>query len=236
MGIQNIPALVAAAIVVIRGFIGMGRGIVKSVFATFSLVVAIVLALQVMPYGTKFLKETSVYTTINETVSGTVNYKIQMSVDDGVSSQMDAIDEMKLPKFLKDLLKTNNNDEMYEALGITRFTEYISTYITCLILNGISLLVSFIVIFIVLKLLGCCLDMLSKVPVVRGLNRIGGLCFGLINGVGLLWLACIVITVFSGTRWGQYLFEQINNSTFLSFIYNNNYLLALLANMSKVLF
>ena len=232
---MNTVAIIALALLVVLGLIGMGKGLIKTVFTTFSLIVAIVLAVQVMPYGTKFLKETKLYTTINERIAESINDKMQVSVE-GVTGQMDAIEDMQIPEFMKDLLKTNNNSEMYEALGISKFTDYISNYITCLVLNGISLLAAFVVIYIILRIIGLCMDMLSKVPVVHGLNRIGGLCLGLINGVAVLWLACIVVTVGSGTTWGQYMFEQIGDSVFLSLIYNNNYLLVLLANMSNVLF
>ena len=80
------------------------------------------------------------------------------------------------------------------------------------------------------------LDMLSRIPVVHGLNKAGGFVFGLLNGVVYLWIAFIIVTIFSTTSWGQYIFAQINDSVILSFIYNNNYLLVLLANMGKVLF
>ena len=150
---------------------------------------------------------------------------------------MEAIDQMDgMPEFIRDLLKTNNNADMYEALGISEFSEYVSNYITCLILNAISLVVSFLVLYIILRIVGCMLDMMSRIPVVNGLNKIGGFIFGLLNGVVYLWIACIIITIFSATSWGQYIFAQINDSVILSFIYNNNYLLELLANMGKVLF
>ena len=232
---MNIVLIIALVILIAGALTGLARGLVKSVFATFSLIVAVVLAFQMMPYGTKLLKETPVYTSINSSVSDVIEEKIQVSMD-GVSGQMAAIEAMELPDFLKNLLKTNNNSQMYDALGVARFTDYISGYITCLVLNGISLLVSFLVIYIILRIVGCCLDMLSKVPVVNGLNRFGGLCFGLLNGAAFLWLACIVVTIFSAASWGQYIFEQINDSVILSFIYNNNYLLVLLANMGKVLY
>lgn len=231
----NIVLIATLLIVAVCAVIGLARGLIKSVFATFSLIVAVVLAIQIMPYGTKLLKATPVYVSINESISQSLNDKIQVSMD-GVSGQMAAIEAMDAPDFIKDLLKTNNNASMYEALGVSEFTEYISNYITCLILNGISLIASFLVIYIVLRIIGCFLDMMSRVPVVNGLNRIGGLCFGLLNGMAFLWLACIVVTICSTTVWGKAVFEQINDSIILSFIYNNNYLLALLANMGKVLF
>ena len=64
----NIVLIVAVLIVLASAFIGFGRGLIKSVFSTFALIVAIVLALQIMPYGTKFLKTTPLYTNINDSI------------------------------------------------------------------------------------------------------------------------------------------------------------------------
>ena len=64
--------------------------------------------------------------------------------------------------------------------GISEFSEYVSNYITCLILNAISLMVSFLVIYIILRIIGCMLDMLSRIPIVNGLNKAGGFVFGLL--------------------------------------------------------
>lgn len=231
----NIVLIVTILILIVSALIGLGRGLIKSVFSTFALIVAVVLAIQIMPYGTKLLKTTPVYTSINSSIEKAIDDKLQVSAE-GVSAQMAAIDQMDMPDYIKDLLKTNNNADMYKALGISQFSEYISNYITCLILNGISLLAAFLIIYIVLRIVGCMLDMMSRVPVINGLNRVGGLIFGLVNGAVFLWVACIVITVASTTQWGRYVFGQINDSVILSYIYNNNYLLTLLANMGKVLF
>lgn len=232
---MNITLIIAAVILIASALIGFGRGLIKSIFSTFALIVAIVLAIQAMPYGTKFLKQTPLYTTINESIQETVDRQIQISAE-GVSQQMEAIDQMDLPDFIKEMLKSNNNMEMYEALGINEFSGYISNYITCLILNGISVIVIFLILFIAIRIIGCMLDLFSRIPVLNGLNKIGGFIFGLFNGAVYLWIACIIITIFAGTGWGQEIFAQINDSVILSYIYNNNYLLSFLANMGKVLF
>ncbi|MBB5266081.1 putative membrane protein required for colicin V production [Catenibacillus scindens] len=233
---MNIVLIVAVIILIASALAGFGRGLVKSVFSTFALIVAIVLAVQVMPYGTKLLRTTPLYTSINDSIQASLEDQFQVAAQ-GAGEQMEAIDQMdNLPDFLKDILKSNNNAEVYEALGIDQFSEYISNYITCLILNAISLIVCFLVIYIILRIIGCMLDMLSRIPVINGLNKIGGFIFGLFNGAIYLWLACIIVTIFSTTQWGQYIFQQINDSVILSFIYNNNYLLELMANMGKVLF
>lgn len=233
---MNIVLIASVIILLASAFAGWGRGLIKSIFSTFALVVAIVLALQIMPYGTRFLKTTPLYTNINESIQAAFDDKIQVATD-GVGQQMEAIDQMEdVPEFIKDMLKENNNADMYEALGISEFSEYVSNYLTCLILNGISLIVLFLIIYIILRIVGCMLDMMSRIPIIHGLNKIGGFIFGLLNGAVYLWLACIIVTIFSTTQWGQYIFTQINDSVILSYIYNNNYLLGLLANMGKVLF
>lgn len=233
---MNLVLITAIIILIVSAFAGLGRGLVKSVFSTFALVVAIVLAIQIMPYGTRLLRQTPIYTNIHDSIQSSLDEQLQTSAE-GVSQQMETIDQMEnMPDFIKDLLKSNNNAQMYEALGISEFSEYVSNYITVLILNAISLLVCFLVIYIVLRIVGCMLDMLSRIPVINGLNKIGGFFFGLLNGAVYLWIACIIVTIFSSTGWGQYIFSQINDSVILSFIYNNNYLLQLMADMGKVLF
>ena len=168
---MNIVLIVAVIILIASALAGFGRGLVKSVFSTFALIVAIVLAVQVMPYGTKLLRTTPLYTSINDSIQASLEDQFQVAAQ-GAGEQMEAIDQMdNLPDFLKDILKSNNNAEVYEALGIDQFSEYISNYITCLILNAISLIVCFLVIYIILRIIGCMLDMLSRIPVINGLNK-----------------------------------------------------------------
>lgn len=231
---MNIVLIITAIILIVSMIIGGFRGLIKSIFSTFALIVALVLAIQLMPYGSKVLRKTPVYTSINNSIQSSIDEKLQVPVTT-VSQQFTVIEQMPVPDFLKDLLKENNNKAMYEALGINEFSTYISNYITCLLINGISLIVLFVIIFVVIKLLGLMLDMLSNIPVLNGLNRVGGILFGLLNGVMILWVVCIFITLFSTTSLGQTIFEQINDSVILTFIYNNNLLFAAMANMTKFL-
>ena len=47
-------------------------------------------------------------------------------------------------------------------LGISEFSEYVSNYITCLILNSNLLVASFFGAYIILRIVGCMLDMMSR--------------------------------------------------------------------------
>ena len=54
------------------------------------------------------------------------------------SVQRSIIEEMELPEQLKDALLENNNSEVYEALGVSSFTHYVSRYLANSLINIIS--------------------------------------------------------------------------------------------------
>jgi hypothetical protein len=65
---------------------------------------------------------------------------------------------------------------------------------------------------------------------------LGGIACGAVHGLMILWILCIVVTIFSWTQAGQWVIAQINEDALLSFLYDNNYLLTTLTNMGKMLF
>jgi len=59
------------------------------------------------------------------------------------SVQRSIIEEMELPEQLKDALLENNNSEVYEALGVSSFTHYVSRYLANSLINIISFFLLF---------------------------------------------------------------------------------------------
>ena len=51
------------------------------------------------------------------------------------SAQRTAIERMDLPQTLKDILLENNNNEIYQMLGVQEFTEYVSAYLADILIN-----------------------------------------------------------------------------------------------------
>jgi len=232
---MNIILLIAILILILSALNGYRQGFIKAVFSIFIMIVSLILASQLMPVVGKVLQKTPIYTAVNENIESVIVSSVTMPVDK-VTEQVDVINALPLPDFLRNALIENNNSQIYDALGINGFTAYMSNYLTCLIINAISFVISFIVVFILLKIIGRILNLISKLPVLNGINKIGGIIIGLINGFILLWIASVIITIFAGTSWAQYAFQDINNSAILKLIYNNNYLLIWIANMGRVLF
>ena len=231
----NIVFILVILFFVVSMIVGYARGFIKTFFATFSLAIAVFVAVQGSPYVGKILQRTPIYTGIADQIEAGLNVSGTEDISK-VSQQIDVINQYDIPDALKDALIENNNSQVYEALGITRFTEYVASYLTCLILNVISFLVLFVIVLIILKVIAASLDLISKLPVLHGMNKIGGLIFGLVHGLVNLWIICSILTIFASTSFGQFVFRQINENPFLGMIYNNNYLLIALSNMGRLLF
>ncbi len=155
---------------------------------------------------------------------------------DKVSEQVEFINKLPMPKAIRHTLVENNTKDVYKAMAVDNFKEYISNSISRIIINAASFLVIMVIILIGLALLCEALNIISKLPIINGLNKTAGLLAGLLQGIVVVWIGCIVLTVLGGTKLGQNMFEMINESTFLSIIYNNNLLLNFIINLGDMLF
>ena len=132
------------------------------------------------------------------------------------------IEEMRLPDTLKDLLIENNNSRIYEALGVTRFQEYIGSYIANTILNVVAYVMMLIVVYLLIKVLVSWLDIVTRLPILSGMNKIAGAILGGVQGLLFFWIAALLLTAFATTAWGSFLLMQIETSTWLSILYHIN--------------
>lgn len=209
---------------------GYSNGFIKTVFSIFAVVIAMVVAFAVSPYLSKVLQQ-------NETVYSYIEDKVDHVVDleDSVNAygQTEVIDKLPLPNSIKESLSENNNKSMYELLHVDSLEGYIVMSLTVMILNGVAYLVLFVLAFIVIKIIAGALDLISKLPILNSINKMAGLAIGILRGLIVIWILCIVVTVLSSTQIGQTMFTYINESEFLSFIYNNNLIIRMIADAAK---
>ena len=105
------------------------------------------------------------------------------------SVQRSIIEEMELPEQLKDALLENNNSEVYEALGVSSFTHYVS--------------------------------------------RRAGAVLGGAEGIFFVWIAALLITLFSATAIGELFLNQIESNIWLTWLYDHNMLGSILMGVVK---
>ena len=149
------------------------------------------------------------------------------------SVQHSIIEEMELPEQLKDALLENNNSEVYEALGVSSFTHYVSRYLANSLINIISFFLLFAAVFGGLRVLSVSLNVVSRLPIISGLNRLAGAVLGGAEGIFFVWIAALLITLFSATAIGELFLNQIESNIWLTWLYDHNMLGSILMGVVK---
>jgi uncharacterized membrane protein required for colicin V production len=231
---MNLLLIIIGGIILVNALIGLKVGFIKTVFSLVSLILALVLTIWISPVVKEFLLE-------NERIYNGISHGIEKMLPFGdeeveAEDQTSAIEKLKLPKSIKDSLIKNNTAQSYESLVVKTFKGYVSDYLTGIIIRALAFSITFIIIFILLWVLCIALNLISKLPVLNSLNKSMGLLAGLAQGLIIVWLFFIVLTVFGSTALGRDVMELVGESEILSILYNNNFLLRFITSATKTLF
>ncbi len=134
------------------------------------------------------------------------------------------IESLNLPDPFKEVLLENNTVDIYERLGVDSFFEYIGASLTNIVLNFFGAVIIFIVVYIALRLIMRALDVVTRLPILNGLNQIAGAVAGLVNGTLWLWVFFFILNIFSRTAWASWLLELIHGCGWLNVLYQYNLL------------
>ena len=132
------------------------------------------------------------------------------------------IEDLKLPESIKQALLSNNNSEIYQMLGVEAFTDYLSAYLSETIIRGICFILLFAVVSAFLRIMVRWLNLISRLPIIHGMNQLAGAALGGVQGLLYIWVGCLILPAFVGTEPGRLIMEQIENSTWLYTLYQNN--------------
>lgn len=209
---------------------GHYRGFIRLAVSVTALILTLAAVHIVSPYVSGFIKNnTNICEILENIIQETAGLK-ELSVPEEPGAQRLAIEGMDFPGQLKNALLENNNSEVYRILEASTFTQYVSKYLANSILNIIVFLLSFVIVFAALRVIAVWLDLVARLPILSGTNKIAGAILGGAEGLIFIWIACLFITALSGTDVGQTIILQIEKSSWLSFLYNHNLLGSLVAN------
>lgn len=226
--------ILIVVIIILAGCAANGhrRGMIKTVFSLFSVVVALILTSVLAPVVSRQLQN-------NEKLYAYVENKVESSLGGytekkvSVTEQTEAIQNLPLPAAIREGLLENKNTEVFKAMAVNSLQEYVTKYVTGMVIQAGAFIIIFLIINIALIITANLLNIISKLPILNGLNKTAGALVGLVQGLLVIWILCIVLTVFSSTEFAKDVFAQINESKVLGFLYNNNLLLKSIANVVK---
>lgn len=139
--------------------------------------------------------------------------------------QISEIENAPIPEFIKDQLIDNNNEASYSSLGVSSFPQYVAAFISRMVLNILSFLVTFVIVVILVKALMFAVNIIGELPVLGLLNHIGGAVLGLVLGLVIVWIGFLIMTLAYTTEAGSACFEMVEKSSILKFLYDTNPLL-----------
>lgn len=217
---MNWMLICVIALLAICLYHGYRQGLVRMLFSIVTFFVTIVLVRLLAPVGIQMLKNTdAVYDGVKAPVVRFLDEHV-----DGKQETQEVLDTCQIPESIKSTIM--ELAEKMDMNQVTLFTpemrDITADCITLWIIDLLAYVLMFIIINIALRIVGKLLNVFSRLPVVRVMNRLGGCLFGALEGVAFVWLGFVVVTIFSTTDWGRTCFEMIKSSSFLSVLYASN--------------
>lgn len=223
---------IAIAVLIITCINGYRRGFVRQVVSIFFVFFSLALVWFVNPYVNEFLKEnTPVYTMIEEGCQNLVKEKTsQIGAIDGIE-QKNLIEELPVPEVIKNMIEKDNTVETYKLLAVRNFGEYVSNYLAVTLMNGLSFIISYLLVTIVIRTIAYALDLIAKLPIINGVNRLAGALLGGAEGVIFIWIVLLMFTLVCGTDIGKIGMGLIQRDKFLSFLYDKDVFIRIFMNV-----
>lgn len=233
-----IAVLIILAVSAIAGYC---KGMLRIVYSMIAWIIVLAFVVWSIPHINLYLREN---TLIYEKIETYCEERVRRSAND----ELEQAGQEKSDELTEQL----NENEMLESLGIgvpapvlegilEKTTDAAGTLVeqsgiytdiaeglADFILKGISFLTALIAAWILVHIISQLLGIVSRIPVIKGANRSLGLLVGTVYGLLLVWLAFYVVALGSAGETGQLIVSYIYESSFLTFLYENNFVLTLI--------
>lgn len=217
-------------------YIGFKRGLIKTLFGLASNIIGIIIAYIIYPYVSAFLlKNTGLKKFIQGKISESLRLSELAGSAVGKQAQEAAVDSLKIPKFFKELLVNNNNDEVYRLLDVTSLQDYISGTLATVAINALTFILVAVIVILIMNILSGSMNLISKLPIISQANHMGGLIAGTAWGVTILWLGGLFLTFVSSMQKGGELMALLGKSPIALFFFQENLLMGFVADFTKTL-
>ncbi|MDD3415378.1 MAG: CvpA family protein [Lachnospiraceae bacterium] len=222
---MNELSIAVIIVITVSTIHGYRKGFIRIIITLISLILTIWLVSVVTPYITTYMmNHTDVYEKIKDHVEESFEEENSRRDNTIAENQIETINSYQIPSIVKNSLISNNNENVYGSLMVSAFEGYISGYIARMIINLMAFVCTFLMIYIFLKMTFLSMELIGKLPIIKGLNKLVGGVAGFAEGILLVWIGFLAATIFAGNEIGMKFFTLIDSSYFLSFLYNNNIL------------
>jgi len=223
--------IVLIAILALFVFIGWKRGLVMSVFLLGSTVLAIFLASVFSPLVAAGLEKMGVAEKMAPTFSAYVEEAITEELDKNSKTEAEAaVDKLPLPGFVKDKVVQKIDEKTSEE--VSEIADSIGFEAAKTVCALIAFVLVFVLVLILMQVVKCVLKIAVKLPIVRKVDKIGGIAVGFAQGALFILVALLLVSALSSLSYMQSVVEGIENSTITKFLYESNFIGKIISNLS----
>lgn len=231
---MNTLDIIVIVVIGISGIVGMFKGFIKTVFGLTSVLITVILALMFTPIVSGYVVDnTSFDEMISEKAIELLDITDHLSIGLSGPEARDTISDLSLPRNIIESLTKNLTPEIAEALGVTKVVDYIGSSIASMAVNALVFLVLFVAVSIILNALVSLLDLISQLPVLDKMNRLGGFTIGLLLGVLVVWIGMLGLSFVISIQGTTALSGLIESSIITKLFYYNNPLQSFIMNIAR---
>lgn len=234
---MNWLLILVVGILLTFAILGYRKGLIKMIISVASMIITFILVTTFAPRVGSALKETDLYLNVHEKTYEAIADKL----DDGINSDeifsdmtelnekgTEIIEKLGLPESISEAVIDKIDFTENINTGIEGLINTIAVNLTDYIVDAAIFVISFIIVLLIVKIVFAAINLISYLPIIHGINKFAGLLLGIVEGIGVVWVIFIAVTVLGGTELNGEMFALINSSEILSFLYNNNIIMNLL--------
>ncbi len=242
--------LIVVLVLLLGGTIaGLVKGFADTIYSLIATALIIVLTIVLCPLTVKALQSSEKLTNfIYEKVDNVINLEeaydkaitkenVDASHDSEAEAQKempsnvdDVLDKFGLPSIIRKAMTGSEDFKEYVKNSADDFArgkldsleKYVCEKLTGIIISAMGFIITFIIVALLVFFLGKILDLISKLPGIKTINKWLGACAGFLEALLVIWVVFMIVTLIASTELGQIMLQQINASKILSFIYEHN--------------
>lgn len=205
-------------------FLGYKNGLAKSLLKLCTSIIALVVALMLYKPLVNFVVD---HTTIDENIQLSLERILKNGIEEnGNENEQLVKEDSGMPKPVVEYLNKNFKSTVEEKKD--EAVTSVARGAALLIVNIACVIVLYLAIKVLLKILTIITDIVTKIPLIKQFNEIGGFIFGLLQGVLVVLIIMTLISIFAPLTGSYTLPNMILESKIGSFIYNSNIFLNLI--------
>jgi uncharacterized membrane protein required for colicin V production len=221
---------IVIAFIAVFALVGLAKGFVMTVFKVASFFICIFASIKFYPVLAGMLEKTPVYDGIKNSIMKTLLLRGQEAAASstatvsGTAGVNAVISPLPLPDFFKQSMieKLPSPSQLIDIQGITNA---IGDELTRMVISVVSLIALYFILRIVLSFAGLILKGVSKLPVFKQIDRMGGFIIGAIQGFLAIFIVCAVLVLFNANQALAPVFTALDGSMFAGWFYENNFII-----------